>query len=100
MSEPDDLDRLLAPTSREPSFTFRARLRDRTTRHLQRRLALQRLAHTSALAASFIVGGVVVWLAKPLPEPEVVIVEKIVEKSRPPEMPQLPRSPHQLELAA
>jgi hypothetical protein len=100
MIEPDDLDKLLGQTPGEAAFTFRARLRDQTTRYLRRRVVAQKLARVSSLAASFVIGGAVVWLAKPSPDPEVVIVEKIIEKSRPPEMPRSPRSPHELELAA
>jgi hypothetical protein len=100
MNEPDNLEKLLGPTSSEAPFTFRARLRDQTTRQLRRSLAITRVARVAALAASFIAGGATVWLALPSREPEVVIVERVVEKWKPPEPPPSPRSPHELELAA
>ena len=100
MTEPDDLDRLLSPTAAAASLAFRARLADSTTRHIRRKVAIQKYVRMAALAASFAAGGLIVWFARPVPAERIVTVDRIVEVVKLPEAPKLPRSPHELELAA
>jgi hypothetical protein len=97
----DDLERLLRPTSPPPTPGLRDRLRAETTRRLRRGRWTWRVAAAATLAACYAGGALTVWLARP--GPELVVVEKPVEipaGTNPAVRPDVPRSPHDLELAA
>ena len=97
MTDRDDLDRLLIPRDAPPTSGLRDRLRAETTRRLHRGRFAQRLCMAAALAACYLAGATTLWLARPTPEPRVVVVEKAIEPT-PASEPY--RSPRDLELAA
>jgi hypothetical protein len=94
----DDIDRLLTPTNLPPTPGLRDRLRAETTRRLRRGRWTWRLAAAAALAACYAGGALSVWLTRPAPV--VVVIEKPAEKPTALPPMELPRSPHDLELAA
>jgi hypothetical protein len=97
----DDLDRLLEPKDPPPTPGLRDRLRAETTRRLRRGRWVWRVAAAAALAACYAGGAMTVWLTRPAPER--IVVEKTIEKpaeTDPAARPEMPRSPHELELAA
>src|SRR5262245_57300750 len=96
----EEIDRLLTPTNPPPTPGLRDRLRAETTRRLRRGRWGWRLAAAAALAACYAGGALTVWLTRPAVAPEVVVVERTVEKQVTPAPVELPRSPHDLELAA
>jgi hypothetical protein len=80
MTDPDDLEDLLKPQTGSPAPALRDELLRRTERVLTRARWLRLGAKAAAVAAVFLVGGAVGWLARPERERvvEVAGAERIV----------------------
>jgi hypothetical protein len=97
---PDEIDRLLTPSSAPPDPALRDRLRAVTTRRLRRSRHLRRLVVATALAVCYVAGVATVWFTRPTPRlQETAVIEASHDNAtRPPVL--APQSPRELELAA
>lgn len=98
---PDDLDGLLAPPAAGPAPELRDALFRRTERTLARGRLVRRLTTAGLIAAVFVVGGLLGWVAKPdretvrverVPSPPEVVTVPVVVPVPVPESPEPPRT--------